>query len=44
MYKMTYAEIIEGDCRQARANEQAYDPEAQRKLRELSLRLTGLGG
>lgn len=22
MYKMTYAEIIEGDCRQARANEQ----------------------
>jgi NAD(P)-dependent dehydrogenase (short-subunit alcohol dehydrogenase family) len=30
--------------KQARANEQAYDPEAQRKLRELSLRLTGLGG
>ena len=30
--------------KQARANEQAYDPEAQRKLRELSLKLAGLDG
>jgi NAD(P)-dependent dehydrogenase (short-subunit alcohol dehydrogenase family) len=30
--------------RQARANEQAYDPEARRRLRELSDRLTGLAG
>jgi NAD(P)-dependent dehydrogenase (short-subunit alcohol dehydrogenase family) len=30
--------------RPARANAQAYDPDARRRLRELSRRLTGLGG
>jgi hypothetical protein len=29
--------------REARAEEQAYDPEARRRLRELSERLTGVG-